>query len=96
MRDNNKRRSGSDDGGGSGESWDEGDMKDGKGLGGEQPWGMPQDEYKALNPRDKKQVRNRIGARRFRAKRKGESTSYQATLLSFATTPLIQSHRLRQ
>ena len=37
----------------------------------EQPWGMPQDQYKALNPRDKKQVRNRIGARRFRAKRKG-------------------------
>jgi hypothetical protein len=37
-----------------------------------QPWGMPQDQYKALNPRDKKQVRNRIGARRFRAKRKGE------------------------
>ncbi|GMK57330.1 hypothetical protein CspeluHIS016_0401640 [Cutaneotrichosporon spelunceum] len=35
-----------------------------------QPWGMPQDQYKALNPRDKKQVRNRIGARRFRAKRK--------------------------
>lgn len=33
---------------------------------------MPQDEYRALNPRDKKQVRNRIGARRFRAKRKGE------------------------
>jgi len=25
----------------------------------EQPWGMPPDEYKALNPRDKKQVRNR-------------------------------------
>lgn len=71
MRDSgNKRRSGSDDGQ-SGESWDEND-KDGKGLGGEQPWGMPQDEYKALNPRDKKQVRNRIGARRFRAKRKGE------------------------
>lgn len=38
----------------------------------QQPWGMPQDQYKALNPRDKKQVRNRIGARRFRAKRKGE------------------------
>lgn len=38
----------------------------------DQPWGMPQEQYKALNPRDKKQVRNRIGARRFRAKRKGE------------------------
>lgn len=35
-----------------------------------QPWGMPQEEYKKLNPKDKKQVRNRIGARRFRAKRK--------------------------
>jgi hypothetical protein len=41
----------------------------------DQPWGMPQDQYKALNPRDKKQVRNRIGARRFRAKRKGKSSS---------------------
>lgn len=38
----------------------------------DQPWGMPQEQYKALNPLDKKQVRNRIGARRFRAKRKGE------------------------
>lgn len=38
----------------------------------DQPWGMPQEEYKALNSRDKKQVRNRIGARRFRAKRKSE------------------------
>ena len=76
------------------ESWDDGegryDMSGDKmeGEDGEQPWGMPQDEYKALNPRDKKQVRNRwvgsilvvfatdshsdsIGARRFRAKRKG-------------------------
>ncbi|BEI86234.1 hypothetical protein CcaverHIS002_0605210 [Cutaneotrichosporon cavernicola] len=42
----------------------------GKDKGETQPWGMPQDQYKALNPRDKKQVRNRIGARRFRAKRK--------------------------
>ena len=60
---------------GSGESWDESD-RSGKPVIGEeteeQPWGMPQDQYKALNPRDKKQVRNRIGARRFRAKRKGE------------------------
>lgn len=56
-----KRRTTSDSG-----SW--GDHKDDD----EQPWGMPQDQYKALNPRDKKQVRNRIGARRFRAKRKGE------------------------
>jgi len=43
---------------------------------GSMPWGMPQNEYKALNPKDKKQVRNRIGARRFRAKRK----DYVATL----------------
>jgi hypothetical protein len=41
------------------ESWDE-DMKYGKlDSTDDQPWGMPQDEYKALNPRDKKQVRNR-------------------------------------
>jgi hypothetical protein len=38
----------------------------------EQPWGMPQHLYKDLNPKDKKQVRNKIGARRFRAKKKGE------------------------
>lgn len=47
-------------------SWD--DRKEGD---DDQPWGMPQEQYKALNPKDKKQVRNRIGARRFRAKRKG-------------------------
>ena len=71
MRDgSNKRRSGSDEGQ-SQESWDEDQHE--KGLPGGQPWGMPQDEYKALTPRDKKQVRNRIGARRFRAKRKGMS-----------------------
>lgn len=58
-------------------SWDdEREMSTGK-VGGDrkhekdpQPWGMPQEEYKKLNPKDKKQVRNRIGARRFRAKRK--------------------------
>ena len=59
--DHRKRRTASDSGG----SWE--DRKD-----DDQPWGMPQEQYKALNPRDKKQVRNRIGARRFRAKRKGE------------------------
>ncbi|KAK8854519.1 hypothetical protein IAR55_003258 [Kwoniella newhampshirensis] len=47
-----------------------------------QPWGMPQDEYKALNPRDKKQVRNRIGARRFRAKRKDYVITLEGSLLS--------------
>lgn len=65
-----KRRSGSASQ--SNESWDdgegrynlsldtkeEGDLED-REEGDEQPWGMPQDEYKALNPRDKKQVRNR-------------------------------------
>jgi len=44
------------------ESWDD-DKYGGVGELGEetedQPWGMPQDEYKALNPKDKKQVRNR-------------------------------------
>ncbi|WVW85304.1 hypothetical protein I302_107342 [Kwoniella bestiolae CBS 10118] len=60
------------------ESWDEIDNNfmptsteaETRELMDDQPWGMPQAEYKALNPRDKKQVRNRIGARRFRAKRK--------------------------
>ncbi|EIW68321.1 hypothetical protein TREMEDRAFT_63494 [Tremella mesenterica DSM 1558] len=52
------------------ESWDEGDYDIRGEDGGDQPWGMPQDQYKALNPTAKKQVRNRIGARRFRAKRK--------------------------
>jgi len=37
---------------------EEREMEEGE-DGDEQPWGMPQDEYKALNPRDKKQVRNR-------------------------------------
>ncbi|KAK4683935.1 hypothetical protein P7C73_g6270, partial [Tremellales sp. Uapishka_1] len=45
-----------------------------------QPWGMPQEEYKALNPRDKKQVRNRIGARRFRAKRKDYVSTLEHSL----------------
>ncbi|ORY32155.1 hypothetical protein BCR39DRAFT_60707 [Naematelia encephala] len=72
----NKRRSGSASQ--SAESWDEGDRtgRDDD----EQPWGMPQDEYKALNPRDKKQVRNRIGARRFRAKRKDYVANIETSL----------------
>ncbi|WWC90412.1 uncharacterized protein L201_005347 [Kwoniella dendrophila CBS 6074] len=74
----NKRRSTSD-ASQSTESWDELDhypqsteidSKELAEITDDQPWGMPQAEYKALNPRDKKQVRNRIGARRFRAKRK--------------------------
>ena len=48
----------------------------------DQPWGMPQEQYKALNPRDKKQVRNRIGARRFRAKRKGMSVFSNHAILN--------------
>ncbi|WVF67656.1 hypothetical protein IAT40_002415 [Kwoniella sp. CBS 6097] len=70
-------------------SWDDGDRyiptsteMDTKELGDEQPWGMPQEQYKALNPRDKKQVRNRIGARRFRAKRKDYVSSLEANLRS--------------
>ncbi|WWD19350.1 hypothetical protein CI109_103809 [Kwoniella shandongensis] len=73
----------------SNESWDgddrylpgSGDLdhRDGDEL---QPWGMPQDEYKALNPRDKKQVRNRIGARRFRAKRKDYVQTLEGSLRS--------------
>ncbi|ODN83526.1 hypothetical protein, variant 6 [Cryptococcus amylolentus CBS 6039] len=46
----------------------------------EQPWGMPQEEYKALPPAAKKQVRNRIGARKFRAKRKGHVLALEASL----------------
>ncbi|RSH88540.1 uncharacterized protein EHS24_001085 [Apiotrichum porosum] len=65
-----KRRTNS----GSGDSWAD-ENKDDE----EQPWGMPQDQYKALNPRDKKQVRNRIGARRFRAKRKDYVSQLEAT-----------------
>ena len=69
-----KRRSGSASA--SIESWDDGDGRyigvDAKGEGDEddgedgngQPWGMPQDEYKALYPRDKKQVRNRCALSR--------------------------------
>ncbi|WVQ71980.1 hypothetical protein IAR50_001523 [Cryptococcus sp. DSM 104548] len=44
----------------------------------EQPWGMPQEEYKALTPAAKKQVRNRIGARKFRAKRKEHFNKMEA------------------
>ncbi|KLT38794.1 hypothetical protein CC85DRAFT_305655 [Cutaneotrichosporon oleaginosum] len=51
---------------------------DGKDGDETQPWGMPQEQYKALNPRDKKQVRNRIGARRFRAKRKDYVSTLEA------------------
>lgn len=93
LRDDNKqqRRSASDEGQ-SNESWD--DDKDEKGLPGGQPWGMPQDQYKALNPRDKKQVRNRIGARRFRAKRKGKLSSLHVHVPPLEKPQLTRS-RLR-
>jgi hypothetical protein len=81
----NQSASGSQSDGG--ESWDDDMGPTGKkamlsGTGGkyddgldevteDQPWGMPQHLYKDLNPKDKKQVRNKIGARRFRAKKKG-------------------------
>jgi len=35
-------------------------------------WGMRVEEYRALSARERKRVRNRISARTFRAKRKGE------------------------
>ena len=35
-------------------------------------WGMKVEEYRALSARERKRVRNRISARTFRAKRKGE------------------------
>lgn len=54
----NKRRS--DSGNVSVGSWDDDGDRSGANLDDEdQPWGMPQEQYKALNPRDKKQVRNR-------------------------------------
>ncbi|WVQ68560.1 uncharacterized protein L199_006769 [Kwoniella botswanensis] len=85
-RGNHKRRSTSASH--STESWDEIERNfvptstevETRELGDEQPWGMPQSEYKALNPRDKKQVRNRIGARRFRAKRKDYVNNLETTL----------------
>jgi hypothetical protein len=35
-------------------------------------WGMRVEDYRALSARERKRVRNRISARTFRAKRKGE------------------------
>lgn len=35
-------------------------------------WGMRVDAYRALSARERKRVRNRISARTFRAKRKGQ------------------------
>lgn len=35
-------------------------------------WGMPTEQYRALSARERKRVRNRISARTFRARRKGE------------------------
>ena len=38
-------------------------------------WGMKVEDYRALSARERKRVRNRISARTFRAKRKGEHTA---------------------
>jgi hypothetical protein len=35
-------------------------------------WGMPTAAYRSLSARERKRVRNRISARTFRARRKGE------------------------
>jgi len=40
-------------------------------------WGMRVEDYRALSARERKRVRNRISARTFRAKRKGESSRIQ-------------------
>ena len=41
-------------------------------------WGMKVEDYRALSARERKRVRNRISARTFRAKRKGQSISSEA------------------
>lgn len=43
-------------------------------------WGMKVEDYRALNARDRKRVRNRISARTFRAKRKEHLSSLETTL----------------
>ena len=45
-------------------------------------WGMRVEEYRALSARERKRVRNRISARTFRAKRKGEFCSPRISLRS--------------
>jgi len=45
-------------------------------------WGMRVEEYRALSARERKRVRNRISARTFRAKRKGEFCSPRILLRS--------------
>jgi hypothetical protein len=44
----------------------EGGERDGK------IWGLKVEDYRALSARDRKRVRNRVSARAFRAKRKGQ------------------------
>jgi hypothetical protein len=39
------------------------------------PWGMPREEYNRLSSKEKKAVRNKIGAGKFRAKKKSTSCS---------------------
>jgi hypothetical protein len=50
-------------------SWDGMNNKD-EAFDDDSPWGMPQEVYKALPAKEKKQVRNKVGARKFRTKRK--------------------------
>lgn len=56
-------------------------------------WGMKVDDYRALSARERKRVRNRISARTFRAKRKGESesgpTGRRLVLTMCCRTPIV-------
>jgi hypothetical protein len=58
-------------------------------------WGMRVDDYRALSARERKRVRNRISARTFRAKRKGELyflTRSARSLMAFRTPQLTREH----
>jgi hypothetical protein len=52
-------------------------------------WGMKVEDYRALSARERKRVRNRISARTFRAKRKGELCP---TILSLSVPLLMAEH----
>jgi hypothetical protein len=45
-------------------------------------WGMKVEDYRALSARERKRVRNRISARTFRAKRKGESSRLVSSVIA--------------
>jgi hypothetical protein len=54
-------------------------------------WGMPTAEYRSLSARERKRVRNRISARTFRARRKGEHSMAVSSLVEISrvlTMPL--------